>query len=367
VKKLTKTTIKYINLLNNKSIEDNSIILSDLSNINIKREDEIKFKCNCEIEDKKVIRQILEKTGFFCKLCISKNRTYKKRITKKRINTKLIDLLKNKSIEDKALILSELNYIKRSDEIKFKCNCGNEYKKKVKYIIERTDFYCNICTINLSRQKHKNCINRNKKYIKLLIEKSIEDKALIITKLINIFRENRINFKCNCGNKYTKSTRDIIEKTGFYCEKCTLYVKNQKSKKTCNERYGCDNPMQNPEIYKNFSSIAYSSKDYIFNSGEKVRVQGYEPFALDLLQKQGYCFEDIKIEGVKIKYNFDNKKKIYTPDIYIPKENIIIEVKSKWTYELHLKQNIQKQNACISEGFNFEFWFFDDKGNKITL
>lgn len=42
-------------------------------------------------------------------------------------------------------------------------------------------------------------------------------------------------------------------------------------------------------------------------------------------------------------------KKIFTyyPDIFIPKENKIIEVKSIWTYNVNLEKNILKQKASI--------------------
>jgi type III secretory pathway component EscU len=47
------------------------------------------------------------------------------------------------------------------------------------------------------------------------------------------------------------------------------------------------------------------------------------------------------------------KKRRYYPDFYIPKENLIIEVKSQWTLELHKDKNQAKFQAVKEAGFNF--------------
>jgi hypothetical protein len=41
--------------------------------------------------------------------------------------------------------------------------------------------------------------------------------------------------------------------------------------------------------------------------------------------------------------------------VYIISENKIIEVKSKYTYELHKEKNLAKQAACLARFLNFEF------------
>ena len=55
----------------------------------------------------------------------------------------------------------------------------------------------------------------------------------------------------------------------------------------------------------------------------------------------------------------DDKWHYYHPDIVIPKENRIIEVKSTWTYngkpEFESK-NKAKEKACSEAGWKFEFW-----------
>jgi hypothetical protein len=63
---------------------------------------------------------------------------------------------------------------------------------------------------------------------------------------------------------------------------------------------------------------------------------------------------------------FENKERVYFCDIYISKENKIIEVKSQYTYEKELERNILKKEACIRYGYAFEFWIYDPKSKLIN-
>ncbi|HRW22403.1 MAG TPA: hypothetical protein P5509_10555 [Bacteroidales bacterium] len=56
-----------------------------------------------------------------------------------------------------------------------------------------------------------------------------------------------------------------------------------------------------------------------------------------------------------IKYYFDNALRNYFPDIYIKSTNTIIEVKSQWTFNKWKEKNLAKEQACLQQGFNFEF------------
>jgi hypothetical protein len=57
----------------------------------------------------------------------------------------------------------------------------------------------------------------------------------------------------------------------------------------------------------------------------------------------------------------------YFPDIFIPVENKIIEVKSTWTFNKKNQIVIAKCKACILSGFNIEVWIYDHKGNKQII
>jgi len=55
-------------------------------------------------------------------------------------------------------------------------------------------------------------------------------------------------------------------------------------------------------------------------------------------------------------------------DIYIPSENKIIEVKSRWWWDINknerychrLSNNLLKRGAVINCGYKFQLWIFED-------
>ena len=115
---------------------------------------------------------------------------------------------------------------------------------------------------------------------------------------------------------------------------------------------------------------SYSTKEYIFPSGRCEYIQGYENFALDELIINEKNNESDIIIGVKnvpeIWFNDENNKEHrYYVDIYIPSQNKCIEVKSLYTYKKDKQINLLKQEAAKKLGYNFEFWIYDEKGNKI--
>lgn len=133
-----------------------------------------------------------------------------------------------------------------------------------------------------------------------------------------------------------------------------LHVKNSTSERMCNfwrdEKFACQR-----------METMFKYKDYELPSGRIVKLQGYEPQVLTELLKT-YSEDDI-IVGVKemnaaigrIKYTLNEKESTYYPDFYIKSTHTIIEVKSKWTYEKWKEKNLAKEQACLQQGFNFEF------------
>ena len=108
------------------------------------------------------------------------------------------------------------------------------------------------------------------------------------------------------GVKYPFQSEDIKEKfkqTNIlkYGVKYPIQHEDFKEKrvKTCLDRYGVDHPMQHPEIMAKWISSAYKRKEYIFPSGTKVLVQGYEPFGLDFLLLNGIPESEIRVGPTK--------------------------------------------------------------------
>lgn len=112
------------------------------------------------------------------------------------------------------------------------------------------------------------------------------------------------------------------------------------------------------------NNLLFSYKDYIFPSGKIVKIQGDEKYAIDILLKK-YDEDDILVDSeyIPIIDYFDEKDRKYYPDIYIKKDNLIIEIKSTWTFDIKYDKNMIKYNATKAVGYNYEIWIFNGKKN----
>ena len=83
-----------------------------------------------------------------------------------------------------------------------------------------------------------------------------------------------------------------------------------------------------------------------------VKYQGsYENDFLDLCKSL-----ELKVtRGKTIKFIHNNKEKVYFSDYYLEDYNLIVEVKSWYTYELHKELNLVKQSSVLEQGYNFLF------------
>ena len=267
--------------------------------------------------------------------------------------------------------------------IKFKCFCGKENGKIIDVIIRRN--------LGLFCDKHtkENALNKRKKTnkklygvelplqnekIKQKLEKTNIEKYGTHCSLLNQEVKEKIentNLEKYGYKKHLKSQkiREKIENTNLKKYGGKSPAQNdqilQKIQNTNLKKYGVKFLIHNKEIRSKQRKSRHSIKEYTFKTGEIVEVQGFEPYALDILQNQGYTYNDIQIEDIIIEYIYKNKKRKHYPDIYIPKENRIIEVKSTWTYESHINKNLQKQKTSLDNGFNYEFWIFNNKKELV--
>jgi hypothetical protein len=168
------------------------------------------------------------------------------------------------------------------------------------------------------------------------------------------------------------------------------YSNWKKGKQTCLEKYGVESNLWIKEIRDNIIKNnlkkygvehhtqssnyqqPFNNKKYHLPSGKIITIQGYENLALDLLLKT-YNEEDLVIgksnifkQLGKLEYTYNNKTHRYFPDIYIKSENLIIEVKSSWTYKKKNEINLLKRKICLDKHYNFSFWVFD-KNKSINI
>jgi hypothetical protein len=152
----------------------------------------------------------------------------------------------------------------------------------------------------------------------------------------NVFQNEKIKEKSKhtCLEKYGVENSSQIEEV------------KEKRKITCLKNNGFEYPTQNINIFKKHQSTAFRLKYY-----ENLHYQAsYELNFLEIF------YNKIKIENAKsIRYQFNSKNKVYHPDFFLPEYNLIIEIKSNYTYRINLEVNLAKQKACLDQGYNFIF------------
>ena len=143
--------------------------------------------------------------------------------------------------------------------------------------------------------------------------------------------------------------------------KLSIFLK--KCEQTWLNNWGVKDPAQSSQ-YQDKVQNGYRNSwhDYQLPSGNWIKLQGYEPKALDVLLK--FLPEtDIILRKLYMPviwyYGKDNKWHRYYPDIFIPKMDLIIEVKSEYTFNKYKEINLLKEKSTKNLGFNYEFWIFN--------
>jgi hypothetical protein len=185
----------------------------------------------------------------------------------------------------------------------------------------------------------------------------------------NRYWNNLEKSRKTCLEKYnvdsyskTKDFKERLKKTcierygvDYYCETDAF---KEKSKQTSLKKYGVEYPQQSPI----FNNVSYKTwKKYTLPSGKIINLQGYEPSALNILLKDFEEDEIItqKINMPKIWYFIDNVKHRYFPDIYLPKYNKIIEVKSRYIFNLNKEKDLAKHEKTKQDGYIHEIWIIN--------
>lgn len=154
---------------------------------------------------------------------------------------------------------------------------------------------------------------------------------------------------------------------------------NEKRRRTNLKKYGIENVLMREDIRSKSARSNSIGKEYTLPSGKIIRIRGYENLVLDQLFNAGYLEDQVVADNSNNfrKNNIPSFSYIdvgrhimkYFPDIYIPAENRIIEVKSEWwwngygreKYRSRLINNLRKRQSVIDKGYNYEVWIFSSK------
>jgi hypothetical protein len=319
---------------------------------------------NCDNSFTKTFQTIVEKGGAYCNVCCEENR-----------RNKITETCKSKSkwtfkmLEDLNITLLQ-DYSKQNltDRTIIKGICKNEdcintFEKGFRVLLMNGGPYCTLCTnINLRKKMEATSIERygvenpfQSVVVKGKITKTNLEKYGVVK--ASQLKEVQDKMKKTCVEKYGTEWAAQAEEV------------KDKMKTTFLERYGVEYPLQVKEIHERQQKSGYTFKDYTLPSGKIIRVQGYEPLALDILLET--ITEEELLTGYKnvpiIWYEMNGNKHRYFTDIFIPSQNKCIEVKSDFTFYKEMEQNLLKQEATKLLGFECEIWIFNSNRKLIEI
>jgi len=299
------------------------------------------------------------------------------------------DFLKDFCIEHEITLIKDYSNekINRDSLIEGKCKsngCNEICNKKLREFIN-TNSYCDKHTKENRKIKVKKTCLEKYGVDNILQSKDIRDKIKNtclekygvenISQNESIKKIKKIQLQKNYGVEglsnpiiKDKKKNTCLEKYGVEYA-CQSDIMKENTKNTCLEKYGVDHHTQNSEIMDKCSKKAYKIKEYILPSGNMIKIQGYENFALDELLQNGILEEDI-INGCKnvpeIWYDDDigHKHRHYV-DIYIKSQNRCIEIKSTWTFQMAHCHIFEKQDAAKQLGYDYEVWVFAENGELL--
>lgn len=165
-----------------------------------------------------------------------------------------------------------------------------------------------------------------------------------------------------CGREKFEATS--LRKYGTESPSRADAVKKRRYK-TMFHRYGTKHALQSPELFAKMVNTSFR-RTKVLLCGVPRFVQGYEPYAIRWLITNGVPETDIAVGDdprlPKITWvDSDRKVRVYHPDIYVVSKNLIVEVKSTYTYTSNLSLIRKKRDATIEAGYRFAFFIADPK------
>ena len=275
----------------------------------------------------------------------------------------------NKRIETYKKLYSKGG--EKYEELKYKREQTNIKKFGTSYAMQNVEFkekYKQIILENYGVDNIAKSQQSKDKTSKNWHKKTIEEKNIIIEKRKNT---NKTTLKNNYGENITSAfqipyvIKMVKEKNlknrGVEYNFQSKEIR-EKGQQTCLKKYGFINAMLNEEVQHKAFINSTKLKKYTLPSGKEIKIQGNLDLAIpDLLKK--YLENEIifEFDCPKIKYN----KKSYRPDIFIKKDNLIIEIKSIYTFLIDFNKNIEKMKVCIEQGYNFDLWIYNYQHDLI--
>jgi hypothetical protein len=349
---------------------------------------------NCNGIYKKAFRMLNEYKNFYCHTCLKpiKNEKTKQTCLEKygQVTNLLIEETKNKSHSAETIIKrKQTNLIKYGSEHpsqnelvkqKIKVTHSNKYKDKdkpKKQKLTKEEIKNKVKDTNLKRYgetapaKNKTIQQKieNTNLQRYGYKSALQNKDVIAKRKQTNLLKYGVEYPSQNQEIKNKVRQTCLERFGVEYSLQSEEVKS-RGKHTSLQKYGYEHYQHNKIASENASKKAYKLKTFITPSGKEIVCQGYEPFALD------YLLNCLNIEEKNIITNRknvpdiwytdqNNKKHRHYVDIFIPTENLCIEVKSTWTIKKKQDNVYLKQNAAKELGYKYEIWIYNELGNCV--
>ena len=150
-----------------------------------------------------------------------------------------------------------------------------------------------------------------------------------------------------------------------YAETAELEEKRQA---TYFRKYGVRHYRQHGPTFRKILKGMFGFKEVTLPSGRVVKLQGYEPAAV-LALLGTYPESALEFDAIpSVPYQDETgATRVYHPDLYVPQDNLIIEVKSWWTLRENYEINRLKQQAALAAGYRFQFWVKDNRARIFDI
>jgi|694.fasta_scaffold113499_3 hypothetical protein len=299
----------------------------------------------------------------FCSICVKEKETNDN-----------FEKYKEQLLNDKGHLLISYNLNTRDAEY----ICGNCYEHgstQMPNLMNKNLGSCPKC------QNNKFRLSYNK------LKEDVENHGFKLLTKPEEYKSNKqqLDVICKCGYQYKTYLVSIRQD-----KHCKVNCKNEKSEKTCMEKYNERNVMHVDDNFYKCQDTYSTTKEYTFEETKrKINIQGTEDIIIkyileneNKLLKRKINEDEILQQNIpSFKYQYEGKEHKYYPDFYIKDTKLIIEAKTINTHNKshHKFTNYLKYKSSVRNGYNimiiilndkkelFDIWYFLENGKEISI
>lgn len=187
------------------------------------------------------------------------------------------------------------------------------------------------------------------------IIKSHEYDTAEFIKRSNILHDSKYDY---CKVNYVNSVSEIVVTCPIHGDFTQIAGNHLRG-------WGCEKCGLDEFINRN----RWGRKPFIFPDGRVEKVQGFEPWTLNLLLSSSISPNSIVLSGKErpvVNYEWEGKTRRYFPDCYLSQTNTLVETKSDWTWKKDLNKNLAKISGSLESNYNIRVVIWDGHHKLIS-